>query len=348
MEELIQPFFICFSIASCIAIYAVHKYLYWKLGSLHDKGYLYMAIAFGFWAAMAITENWVPPEKEDHALRIIFSALNNSFLVLSLSFIDHGWSKFSSGIQKLGWSLIAVIIGGTTLIVGSLDGQKNHMFAWVDAFWSVLVLTLLFIGMIVTFMKPERNMKVMVFFSGITGFLFVFTQLFVLSDYGHLNWGWLHAIPGHLIRMLTRPMLLVCILTLALTWLGAGGHSEEGEQLHDAEDDERRSGEDKLVQEAIVEVAKTPFDKREEFINHHGIIDEDLVILRRLAEGESVAEIAKDLPMYGGDSKKLQNRIASISKKFGMNGQKQMSMILFAIKEGGLDIDAFDWDSIMG
>lgn len=228
----------------------------------------------------------------------------HAFLVLSFSFIDHGWSNLSTKIQKIGWLPLALVIGSTTFIAGALDGPTDHWYSWIDALWSISVLLILFIGLGKTFSSVERKIPFMTWFSYFAGLLFIITQLYVLEKNDHLSWPWLnaHKETGELVRMLTRPLLLICILSLALTWLGVGGNPLEVEN----------------------------------FKSKYSVNDEDLNILKLLAQGESIPEIASK---KSKGSKDLHNSvIKKLSNNFELPNEKTICVVLFAIQEGGIDI----------
>ena len=174
-----QQFLFCFSLASAISIWIIHRYLGKKLSKKHDKGYWYMALSFAFWSGMALVE-WF---NLGESLRINCSAFNNASLIMSFSFIDHGWKKLSLSIQKVGWAWIAVSIWGLTFVIGSLE-RFGHWFGRTDAALSIMVLGALSIGLAATF--PKRGMFLMSIFSIITGIIFILTQYYVLVDKGHL------------------------------------------------------------------------------------------------------------------------------------------------------------------
>ncbi len=336
-NELTQLFLLFFSMISGVTILSIHKYLQISLLKRNDNGYLYIAIAFFCWAAMAFGEL----NKYGDAWRIVFSALNNSFLVLSFSFIDHGWSRISNKIKQLGWWPIAIIIALATVIIGSLDGEENHWSARIDSILSIGVLTLLFMGLAKTFSLPNRKMPIISWLSIISGLLFVFTQIYVLSipdismsdshQEPHLKWLWLeeNKVIGELIRLLTRPMLLICILCLALTWLRIGGKSRKEIQ--------------KKVEDENMSVKKPENKKAAAFKEMYGVSDEELNILKRLAEGENMVEIAKTINRYSDNKKggdKLQREvIVKLANKFQLSNQRYVPIIIFAIQKGGINID---------
>ena len=138
-----------------------------------------MALSFAFWSGMALVE-WF---NLGESLRINCSAFNNASLIMSFSFIDHGWKKLSLSIQKVGWAWIAVSIWGLTFVIGSLE-RFGHWFGRTDAALSIMVLGALSIGLAATF--PKRGMFLMSIFSIITGIIFILTQYYVLVDKGHL------------------------------------------------------------------------------------------------------------------------------------------------------------------
>jgi len=230
LEQFYLQFLIWFSFAASIAIWNAHKYLLEKLGDKHDKGYLFMAGAFASWGFMAFAELYIKDPSTQINVRTLFSILNNALLVMSFSFIDHGWKKLSNRIQAFGLVWVAIIIGTITLVVGKLPIEEDW-FPITDALFSVFILSVFSVGLFVVFQK--RGMVPMSFLSAITWLLFVITQIYVLIKGPTPSLEWENfkdlienTIAGELIRILSRPMLLICILQLALSWLGVGGRSD--------------------------------------------------------------------------------------------------------------------------
>lgn len=342
-KEFYQQFLFCFSLASAISIWIIHKYLKRTLRKNHDKGYWYMALSFAFWSIMALIELFEAGENS----RILCSAFNNASLIMSFSFIDHGWKRLSSAIQKVGWIGIASSLFILTLIVGALDRDNGHWFARIDATLSIIILGALATGLAVTF--PKRGMFLMSIFSVIAGVLTMLTQYYILVDKKHLDTSYFYALLksnnlGDLMRILSLPILLICILALALSFLGLWvsigkvNNQEKTKEKTDSPPILTPSSEDSkgnpLEKGMQVEVTKR-------FKEKYNVSDEDLNILRRLAEGATMAEIAKDIPRYKLEkgNKKLQNEvIRRLANSFGLSHERSLAVVVYAIQQGAIDV----------
>lgn len=298
------------SLFSAIGIWSAHKYLEGKLGERNDNAYLYMAAAFASWSLMALVELFDVGDK----FRTVLSAFNNALIVLSLSFIGHGWDGFSRKVQKLGLIPIAVFITLTSLLANIID---DHWFARIDAFWSVSIMVALSIGFSVTFFK--RKVVLMPHFSCLTGIFFIVVQILELHNKGHLNWASDFIANDtksivNILRITTRLMLAICTLLLSLSWLGIGGIQR------------KKTVTDESPSSAL-------------FRETHKISDDDLEILKRLAEGETMPQIAKGHRRYKGDGDKLQSDVVKrLAHSFKLPSEKYIGVVLYAIQNEILDI----------
>lgn len=230
MEEQSQGFFIFFSLLSVVSIGAVHAFIRDKLGAKHDNGLLWVAAAMFVWFLMGLLEYSYASYSDSYLKahyqemwpywygRKTLSIFNSAFFVYSLSYFKEAWWRLNKRLEKMNLKMLAVITLGLCFATFPLEPR---LWLLTDTVVSVGVALALCLSMAAIFY--QRGMKAMGIFSLLVCFFLIYTQVTELLN-DPLFSGSVHSRPflnGALIRMLSRPALVVCILALAISWLGS-------------------------------------------------------------------------------------------------------------------------------
>ena len=149
---------------------------------------------------------------------------------------------------------------------------------------------------------------------------------------------------GDLMRILSRPMLLMCVLALALSFLGLWVNISKGNDQEKKKEETDNIPIIPLSLESNKEKSlekDTQAEATKRFKEKYNVSDEDLNILKRLAEGATMAEIAKDIPRYKLEkgNKKLQNEvIRRLANSFGLSHERSLAVVVYAIQQGAIDV----------
>jgi hypothetical protein len=319
IQSVLNWFLFGISIIGGFVIMSAHYYLGKKLDKRHDATYQNMSYAFFFWALMALIEMLKPGDSMlPNIARIMISSANTAFLILSFSFIEHGWDRVNSTIRKIG--LVPIVTG---ILLSSMAGGlltvpifKQTAYTIIDVFWGVTTVFILFSGFFVTFLR--RGILGMAYFSILAGLAFLIVQF---GEVIHLVYP---DLPNYeevflLSRILSRVMLLCCALMLSLSWLGIGG---------------------KIKPPVLGIVDSDMKNNNDEMLKTYEVSEDDVKVLYRLAEGESMADIARNHPKYKNDHKELQQQvIRRLAKKFGLAHEKYIGVVIFAIQKGMVDLN---------
>ena len=230
MESPVQLFFLFFSILSAIAVAAVHFFIKEKLDDKHDNGLLWVAAALFVWFLMGLLEygySSTNPEKLANEYRDFWpywygrkalSIINSALFVYSLSYFRDGWLRLHKRLEKINLGMLAIVTVGLCFATFPLEPR---VWLLTDTVVSVVVALLLCLSIAVIFY--ERGIHVMALFTLVVCFFLVYTQVaeFFNDPNIHKNEGGHWAMDDRLIRMLSRPSLVICILVLAISWLGS-------------------------------------------------------------------------------------------------------------------------------
>ena len=229
MGKELMIFQLAFLLASVTTLIAVHYYIKEKLQKQHDHGLIWISCALMIWFVMGVLElsliNTKPIDRPEQYWygRKIFSIINSAFFIYSLSYFKDGWLKLHKKISKINLGLIAGITIGLCLISYPI---KPEQWVIIDTLISVFISLILFFSISAIFW--QRGIKFMVLISVIGGLMLISTQIIELYKDGLFAdesamkyWNNPDIIFDDVIRMASRPFLVVCILVLAITWLGS-------------------------------------------------------------------------------------------------------------------------------
>lgn len=230
LDSQFQLFFLYFSILSVIAVAAVHFFIKEKLDDKHDNWLLWVAAALFAWFLMGLLE-YGYSGKDRSVLaehyrefwpywygRKVLSILNSALFVYSLSYFRDGWLRLHKRLEKINLGVLAAITITLCFVTFPLEPK---VWLMTDTVVSVVVALLLCLSIAVIFY--ERGIHLMALFTLLVCFFLVYTQIAELindPNFHHNKQGHLVLDDG-LIRMLSRPSLVICILVLAISWLGS-------------------------------------------------------------------------------------------------------------------------------
>lgn len=230
MDSQIQLFFILFSLISVVVIAAVHFYIKGKLGRKHDNGLLWVAGALFFWLLMGILEyryaGYTQQYLSEHYRetwqywygRKVLSIFNSALFVYSLSYFRDGWLRLHKRLEKVNLGVLAVVTVSLCFATFPLEPQ---WWLLTDTVVSVVVALLLCLSISAIFF--QRGIHIMGVFTLVVCFFLVYTQvaeLFKDPTFSGSVAGETY-FDDRFIRMLSRPSLVICMLVLAISWLGS-------------------------------------------------------------------------------------------------------------------------------
>lgn len=207
----------------------MHFFIRQKLGDKHDSGLLWFSAALFVWFLMGVLEFSYSGLTQDYLAehyketwpywygRKAFSIFNSAFFVYSLSYLRDGWLRIHKRLEHLNVGVLAII---TIALCFATFPLEPRIWMLTDTIVSVLVAVLLCWSMAAIFW--QRGIPLMAAFTLLVWFFLTYTQLaelwkdpnFSAPSGGHF---W---IDDRLVRMLSRPSLVICILVLAISWLG--------------------------------------------------------------------------------------------------------------------------------
>ncbi|MCC6459463.1 MAG: hypothetical protein IT260_03265 [Saprospiraceae bacterium] len=229
MESQSQLFFIFFSLCSVLAVAAVHFFIKEKLGDKHDNGLLWVAGALFVWFLMGLLEfhyaGFDPRYLAEHYRELwpywygrkALSIFNSALFVYSLSYFRDGWLRLHKWLEKINLGMLAIITIGLCFATFPLEPR---IWLLTDTLVSVAVALLLCLSIAAIFY--QRGLHVMAVFALVVCFFLVYTQVTeLLKDPNFAAQQARSWLDDRLIRMLSRPSLVICILVLAISWLGS-------------------------------------------------------------------------------------------------------------------------------
>ncbi len=228
LDSQFQLFFLYFSILSVIAVAAVHFFIKEKLDDKHDNGLLWVAAALFVWFLMGLLEYGYSKEKAlalDYQKhwpywygRKALSIINSALFVYSLSYFRDGWLRLHKRLEKINLGMLAAI---TVSLCFATFPLEPRVWLMTDTVVSVVVALLLCLSIAVIFY--ERGIHLMTLFTLLVCFSLVYTQVVELIKDPNFagSTGTQGMLDDHVIRMLSRPALVICILVLAISWLGS-------------------------------------------------------------------------------------------------------------------------------
>lgn len=230
VENQSPLFFIFFSLLSVVAVAATHFYIKEKLGKKHDDGLLWVSVALFFWLLMGLLEfryaSFGQVYLQAHYKemwpywygRKVLSIFNSALFVYSLSYFRDGWLQLHKRLEKVNLRSLSIV---TVILCFATLPLTPTLWLLTDTIVSVVVALLLCLSMSAIFY--QRGLRIMALFALLVCFFLVFTQVNeLLHDPNFSNGAGLSSdLFGGLIRMLSRPSLVICILVLAVSWLGS-------------------------------------------------------------------------------------------------------------------------------
>jgi hypothetical protein len=150
--------------------------------------------------------------------RKALSIFNSAFFVYSLSYFRDGWLRLHKRLEKVNLGALAVVTVSVCFAVFPLEPQ---LWLLTDTLVSVVVALLLCLSISAIFF--QRGIHVMAIFTLLVCFLLIYTQVVELLKDPNFsgNTGFQPLLDDRLVRMLSRPSLVICILVLAISWLGS-------------------------------------------------------------------------------------------------------------------------------
>lgn len=240
MEKQLHFFLIYFSVISVISIAGVHYYIKGKLKEKHDNGLLWVVAAIFFWILMGILEylyacdncssivdkiNHIQKLKDENEywrFRKIFSIFNSALFIYSLSYFKEGYLRLFSKLEKINLGLLAGITIGICFLTFPLPEEW-----WVRTDTIVSTVVAFSLSLSISLIFYQRGMKIMLLLSVTLGGLLIATQLIemikeiaVLESNTSVIKFWEETYVDNIIRMLSRPLIVINILALAISWLG--------------------------------------------------------------------------------------------------------------------------------
>lgn len=230
MENQSSLFFIFFSVLSVVAVGATHFYIKEKLGNKHDDGLLWVSVALFVWLLMGLLEYRYASLGQVYLQahykeiwpywygRKVLSIFNSALFVYSLSYFRDGWLQLHKRLEKVNLRSLSLV---TVLLCFATLPLRPSIWLLTDTVVSVVVALLLCLSMSAIFY--QRGLRVMAAYALLVCFFLVFTQVNELLHDPNFSGstGADDNVVGELIRMLSRPSLVICILVLAVSWLGS-------------------------------------------------------------------------------------------------------------------------------
>lgn len=244
MEKQLHFFLIYFSVISVISIAAVHFYIKDKLREKHDNGLLWVSAAVFCWVLMGILEYVYScnscktvnetiqhiqnlPKSYWH-FRKIFSIFNSALFIYSLSYFKEGWLGLYKKFEKTNLGMLAavtIIICLNTFFIDTIFDEGKQIWIITDSVVSSIVAFLLCFCFSAIFY--QRGMKFMLILSISLTILLIATQIiemikevaFFKNDIATISF-WTERYIDDTVRMLSRPLLIINILGVAISWLG--------------------------------------------------------------------------------------------------------------------------------
>jgi hypothetical protein len=222
-----EVFYAFMSLLSALILVGVHVYIKNKLRSRHDNGLLFAAGAMFVWLPMAIWEwhdrvhNHPPYSLE---IRKFISIINTGLFLSSLIYFKDSWYKVNKNLENIQYHLLALISTVLLLIAYVFIPQKDD-WSYFEGWVSIVVAILLSSSMSVTLYfredeSEDKKMSLLFFIPLIAGVLLIFAQVFD-KDFGK-HYGLDSILDENFylaFRMLSRPMLVISYLLVAMTWL---------------------------------------------------------------------------------------------------------------------------------
>jgi hypothetical protein len=221
-----EIYFSFMSLFSILALVGVHIYIKNKLGARHDNGLLFAAGAMFAWLIMALWEGYGKvkfSEAEYLGIRKLISIFNTGLFLSSLIYFKDSWYKVNKKLENIKYHIIAIITTLLLLIAYVIIPDKED-WSYFEGWISILVATLLSSSMAVTlyFREEEsqnKKINLLFFVPIIAGLLLIVVQVF---DKDFREHSMLDPIDENFylaFRMLSRPMLVISYLLVAMTWL---------------------------------------------------------------------------------------------------------------------------------
>lgn len=221
-----EIFFAFMSLFSVLILIGVHVHIKNKLGARHDNGLLFAAGAMSAWLLMAIWEWYGKIHFPAYNLEVrkFISIINTGLFLSSLIYFKDSWYKVNKYLENIKYHIIAIISTVLLLIAYVIIPQTDD-WSYFEGWISIVVAVLLSSSMSVTLYfredeSQDKKMSLLFFIPIISGILLISAQIF---DDGFIKYSNFDPIDNKnyylAFRMLSRPMLVISYLLVAMTWL---------------------------------------------------------------------------------------------------------------------------------